>query len=57
MRSTSSRAARIRRPQRQAGRLAASIQSEHADLFVIIVVMKVIALIIEHRLRNCCRVM
>jgi hypothetical protein len=45
------------RPQRQAGRLAASVQSEPADLFVVIVVVKVIALIVKHRMRYvlpCC---
>jgi hypothetical protein len=57
MRSISSRAARICRPQRRAGRLAASVQSEPADLFVVIEVVKVIALIVKHRMRYllpCC---
>jgi hypothetical protein len=53
MRSTECRAARICRPQRQAGRLAASVQSELTDLFVVVVVVKVIALIVEHPLRYC----
>jgi hypothetical protein len=37
-------------------KLAASVQSEPADLFVVVVIVKVIALIVKHCLRYCCRV-
>jgi hypothetical protein len=47
MRSTSSRAAKIIRPQRQVGSLAASVESEPANLFVVVVVVKVTALIVK----------
>jgi hypothetical protein len=56
MLSTTSRGARICRPQRQAGRLAASVQSILTVLFVVVAV-DVIALMVEHRLRHllpCC---
>jgi hypothetical protein len=51
MRSTESRAARICRPQRRARRLAASVRNEPTNLFVVVVVVKVIVLIVEHPLR------
>jgi hypothetical protein len=57
MRITESRAARICRPQRQARRLAASVQNELTNLFVAVVVVEIIELIIEHPLRYllpCC---
>jgi hypothetical protein len=57
MRSTESRAARICRPQRQAGSLAAAVRNEPADILVFVAVVKVIPLTVKHRLRNCCRVM
>jgi hypothetical protein len=57
MRSTESRAARICRPQRQAGRLAASVHNELTNFSVVVVVVKVIVLIVKHPLRYllpCC---
>jgi hypothetical protein len=54
MRITESRAARICRPQRQARRLAASVQNELTNLSVVVVVVKVIVLTIKHPL--CCHV-
>jgi hypothetical protein len=51
MRSTESRAARICHPQRQAGCLATFVRNKSTNIFVYVVVVKIIALIVKHSLR------